>query len=136
MNTLDPPSLREPPPSLRTVAHLVYALHALSLGIGAFGAASVVGAFLFGWPSIVAVIINYVKRGEAEGTWLESHFRLQIRTFWFALLASAIIAAISAPLALILVGFATWAVGMFLLGIWASVRIVKGWLGLLDGRPV
>jgi len=32
------------------------------------------------------VILNYVKRGEARGTWLESHFRWQIRTFWFGLL--------------------------------------------------
>jgi uncharacterized membrane protein len=140
MNTSDQPasfgSTREPPASLLSVAHVVYGLHALSLGIGAFSAASVVGAFLFGWPSIIAVIINYMKRSEAEGTWLASHFRLQIRTFWFALLASALIAAISAPLALILVGFATWAVGMFVLGIWASVRIAKGWLRLFDRSPV
>jgi uncharacterized membrane protein len=45
----------------------------------------VLGSFLFGWPSIIAVIINYVKRSEARGTWLESHFDWQIRTFWFAL---------------------------------------------------
>jgi uncharacterized membrane protein len=136
MSTSDQPNLLEPPASLLGVVHVVYALHALSLCIGAFGAASVVGAFLFGWPSIIAVIINYVKRGEAEGSWLESHFRLQIRTFWFALLAAAMVAAISAPLALILVGFATWAIGMFVLGIWASVRIAKGWLRLLDRKPV
>ena len=52
----------------------VYALHALGLALGAFGAASVLGSFLFGWPSIIAVIINYVKRDQARGTWLESHF--------------------------------------------------------------
>lgn len=120
----------EPEASLVTVAHVVYGLHAVSLCIGAFGAASVVGAFLFGWPSIVAVILNYVKRGDARGTWLESHFRLQIRTFWLALIASAILAAISLPLALILIGFATWAVGLFVLGIWAGVRIARGWLKL------
>ena len=50
------------------------------------GAATVVGAFLTGWPSIIAVIVNYVKRSEARGTWLETHFRWQIRTFWFGLL--------------------------------------------------
>ena len=53
---------------------------------GIFGAASVIGAFLVGWPSIIAVILNYVKRSDVAGTWLESHFRWQIRTFWFALL--------------------------------------------------
>ena len=77
-----------PAPSLVTVTHLVYALHALSLLIGVTTAASIIGAFVFGVPSIIAVVINYVKRGEARGTYLESHFRWQIRTFWFALLWS------------------------------------------------
>jgi len=135
MTVTQQPVQLEPNPSLLTIVHLVYALHALSLCIGAWGAASIVGAFLFGWPSIIAVILNYVKRGEARGTWLESHFRLQIRTFWFALLWSALIAVISAPLALVLVGFATWAVGMFVLGIWACVRIVRGWLRLSARKP-
>src|SRR6185503_16931125 len=75
-----------PAPSLVKVAHLVYALHALSLLIGVTTAATIIGAFVFGVPSIVAVVINYLKRGEARGTFLESHFRWQIRTFWFALL--------------------------------------------------
>jgi uncharacterized membrane protein len=126
----------QPRQSLLTVVHVVYALHALSLCIGAWTAATVVGSFLFGWPSIIAVIMNYVFRGDAKGTWLEPHFRWQIRTFWLALLWSVLIAAVSAPLALILVGFATWAIGFFLLGIWAAVRIVRGWLRLKDGEPV
>ena len=64
----------------------IYALHALSLLTGILGAATIIGAFLTGWPSLIAVILNYVKRGDARGTWLESHFRWQIRTFWFGLL--------------------------------------------------
>src|SRR5205085_6137245 len=71
------------PHSLVTVTHFVYALHALSLLIGVLTAATVAGAFVFGVPSIVAVVINYLKRGDATGTFLESHFRWQIRTFWF-----------------------------------------------------
>jgi uncharacterized membrane protein len=135
MNTATQPAFSEPRSSLVTVTHLVYALHALSLGIGAWTAASVVGSFLFGWPSIIAVIINYVKRDDARGTWLEGHFSWQIRTFWFAVLWSALIAAISAPLALVLVGFATWAVGFFVLGIWAIIRVARGWLRLKAGEP-
>ena len=65
--------------------HLIYALHAFSLLTGIVGTATIVGAFLTGWPSIIAVILNYVKRSEAQGSWLESHFRWQIRTFWFGL---------------------------------------------------
>jgi uncharacterized membrane protein len=125
-----------PDASLVTISHVTYALHALGLAIGAFGTSTVVGAFLFGWPSIIAVIINYVKRGEARGTWLESHFTWQIRTFWFALLWAAAIGAVGAVLALVLVGFAVWIVGFFALGLWAIYRIARGWLALRDGRPV
>jgi uncharacterized membrane protein len=71
----------EPRPSLVTLTHVIYALHSVSLLIGITTAATVVGAFLFGWPSIIAVILNYVNRGETRGTWLQSHFRWQIRTF-------------------------------------------------------
>jgi uncharacterized membrane protein len=130
------PVLRAPSPSVVTVAHIVYALHGVSLAIGAFGAASVVGAFLFGWPSIIAVILNYVKRDEARGTWLESHFQWQIRTFWMALLWGVVIAVASAVLAIVLVGFAIWVVGLFALGVWAIIRIGRGWLVLSKRRAI
>src|SRR5688500_15227409 len=74
------------PKSLVDWTQIIYGLHALSLVIGILGTATVVGAFLLGWPSIIAVIMNYIKRSEARGTWLDSHFRWQIRTFWFGLL--------------------------------------------------
>lgn len=126
----------EPSPSLVTVTHVTYALHALGLAIGALGAASVIGSFLFGWPSIIAVIINYVKRGEARGTWLESHFTWQIRTFWFAMLWGTIIVVVGTLLAIVLVGIAIWIVGLFVLGLWAIYRIVRGWLALQAHRAV
>jgi uncharacterized membrane protein len=126
----------QPTRSLITIVHVVYALHMVSLAIGAFGAASVIGTFLFGWPSIIAVILNYAQRSDARGTWLESHFNWQIRTFWFALLWSTIVALVSLVLALVLVGFATWIAGLFALGLWAIYRITRGWLRLKDGRPV
>ena len=69
----DATTVREPDSSLITTLHVTYALHAVGLAIGAFGASTVIGSFIFGWPSIIAVIINYVKRGDARGTWLESH---------------------------------------------------------------
>lgn len=132
MNT-SMPDARTRTPGL-TVAHVVYALHAVGLVAGAFGAASVLGSFLFGWPSLIAVVLNYVYRGDVRGTWLESHFRWQIRTFWFALLWAVVVAVVSAPLALIVIGFGTWIVGMALLGLWAIYRIGRGWLALKDGR--
>lgn len=125
-----------PRSSLVVTAHAVYALHALSLCIGAWTAATVVGSFLFGWPSIIAVVLNYTMRGDARGTWLESHFEWQISTFWRAVLWSLGIAAVAIPLALILVGFGVWFVGFFILGIWASIRIGRGWLRLNSGRAM
>ncbi|MDH4051424.1 MAG: hypothetical protein OEU93_07570 [Rubrivivax sp.] len=126
----------EAPDSLVRTTHIVYALHGLGLALGAFGAASVLGSFLFGWPSIIAVIVNYMYRGDARGTWLESHFTWQIRTFWFAFAWAVLVALVSIPLTLIVVGIATWAAGMFLLGVWAIYRIARGWLRLKDHRPM
>ncbi len=125
-----------PSDSLVTITHVVYALHTLSLVIGAFGAASIIGAFVFGWPSIIAVIINYVKRNEARGTYLESHFSWQIRTFWWALLLAVIIGVLGLVLAVVIVGFAIWIIGFFALGIWAIYRIARGWLKLKDLQPM
>ena len=127
---------REPDPSLITITQVTYALHALGLAIGAFGASTIVGSFVFGWPSIIAVIINYVKRGEARGTWLESHFTWQIRTFWFAMLWACLIFFTGLLLAIVLVGFAIWIVGLFILGIWAVYRIVSGWMRLQNRQPM
>ena len=95
---------------------LIYALHAFSLLTGILGAATVIGAFLTGWPSIIAVILNYVKRGETRGTWLESHFRWQILTLGLGLLV------VWLPLALVT--------------IWFVYRIVRGWMGLGARRPM
>ena len=125
-----------PTSSLVTLTHVVYALHAVSLVIGAFGAATVIGAFLFGWPSIIGVIINYVKRDEARGTFLESHFKWQIRTFWYALLWAVVAFLVSLPLMVVLIGFLTWPVLMFALGVWAIYRIARGWLALRDGKAM
>ena len=134
--TTDTSTSGTPSPSLVTVAHVVYGLHTVSLVIGALGTVSIIGAFLFGWPSIIAVIINYVKRSEANGTWLESHFRWQIRTFWFALLWVAIVVIVSILLIPVLIGFATLPLGLIALGIWAIYRIARGWLRLNDGKPI
>jgi uncharacterized membrane protein len=119
-----------PSDGLIRLTHLMYLLHAIGLGIGAFSqAATVVGAFVFGWTSIIAIIINYVKRDEVRGTFLESHFRWQASTFWWCLLWLVI----GAVLYVLLVGFLlNWLV-FGLVGIWAIYRIARGWLAL-DGR--
>ena len=136
MTTFEQPQTTVPDPSLITIAHVVYALHAVSLIIGAMGAATIVGSFLFGWPSIIAVIINYVKRSEARGTFLESHFRWQIATFWYALLWAMLSMLVSLLLTPVLIGFLIWPLLMFALGIWAIYRVARGWLTLREGKPI
>jgi len=124
----------EPGESMVTWTHAIYALHALSLIVGIVGVATVAGAFLFGWPSIIAVILNYVKRGEARGTWLESHFRWQIRTFWFGLLWVAlcglfVVATLGIGVLIVWMPFG-------LVGLWFIYRIARGWIQLKDRQPM
>ena len=100
--------------SLKSVATVVYALQALS--------------FLWGVTAVVGVIINYVKREDARGTLYESHFDWQIRSFWWGL-AWLVVGIV---LAFLLVGFLV----LFVAWIWMIYRVVKGWLKLIDGKPV
>ena len=131
---LPEPTGRTSTDALVTWTNVIYLLHAFSLLTGILGAATVIGAFLVGWPSIIAVILNYVKRGEARGTWLDSHFRWQIRTFWFGLLWVGLC---------VFFVVITFGVGVLIawlpLGIvslWFIYRIARGWLRLLDRRPL
>ena len=112
----------------------IYALHAFSLLTGIIGAATIVGAFLTGWPSIIAVILNYVKRGDVRGTWLESHFRWQIRTFWFGLLWVSLCALF--VLLTLGIGIIIAWLPFLLTGLWFIYRIVKGWMALRSRRPM
>jgi len=124
-------------PKLVQYTHWIYGLHALSILIGVLTTASIVGKFIFGWPSIIAVVMNYARRAEVRGTWLEGHFRWQIRTFWFALLWVLVIAVISAPLVLIVgLGLITGFIGLGIIGIWAIYRVARGWMALRDSRPM
>ena len=107
---------------------LIYALHAFSLLTGILGTATVIGAFLVGWPSIIAVILNYVKRGESHGTWLVSHFRWQIRTFWFGVLWVGL-CVLFVIFTLGIGIFFVW-IPLIVVTIWFVYRIVRGWLQL------
>lgn len=116
--------------------NLVYGLHALSILIGILSTSFIVTAFIFGLPSIIAVIMNYVRRSEVRGTWLESHFRWQIATFWIALAAFIGVTLVFGPLVFIVIGIPLLLLGYFLIGIWAIYRVARGWLALRDGRSM
>jgi uncharacterized membrane protein len=121
-----------PQAGLVRLTHVIYALHAFSAVMGVISSAAVVTAFLTGWPSILAVILNYARRAAVRGTYLESHFRWQIRTFWFAcfwvLLAVLLFATIlGIPLAWLII---------VVTGLWVLYRIGRGWLALNDGDEI
>jgi len=100
--------------SLKNIATAVYALQAAS--------------FFLGITYFVAIILDYIKRDDARGTWLESHFRWQIRTFWYSLLWFVL-----GAITLVVI------IGYFILvanGLWLIYRIAKGWLNLNDGKPM
>ena len=122
----------EPLPSAVMVAQIVYALHAFAIVVGIVGSASVVGSFVGSAPSIIAVILNYVKRGDAYGTWLESHYSWQIRTFWWTLLWALVAIALVFTFVLIPVAVVI-AVSLTL---WVIYRIARGWLRLQDQMPM
>lgn len=100
--------------SAKTLTTIIYALYAAS--------------YFVGITAIVAIVINYIKKEDVAGTFLESHFRWQIRTFWFGLLWGAL----GGITVLIIIG---WAV-LIADGIWIIYRIVKGWLRLNENKPM
>jgi uncharacterized membrane protein len=132
----NPVEQRVPEPTLVSYTHWMYGLHALSAAIGVLTSATIVGNFLFGVPSIIAVIMNYLKRDEARGTWLESHFSWQLRTFWLAALWVVIVWALSLPFFLVIFGFAMLVIGITVIGLWLIYRVARGWLKLRDGQPI
>jgi uncharacterized membrane protein len=135
MSTPIPPMSAEAPhvdESLVTYTHVIYALHALAVVIGITTMHTIVGSFVGGLPSIIAVIMNYARRSATRGTYLESHFRWQIRTFWYALLW----AVVCGMLMLTIIGIPLALLGLAALGIWIAYRVIRGWVSLRDHRPM
>src|SRR3990170_8647248 len=129
-------AFRVPDEGLVAWTHVIYGLHALAVLIGVTSAATVVGAFVFSLPSIVAVVLSYLKRGEAAGTFLESHYRWLIRTFWFAVLWGAIAIVITLALVLTLVGILVAWLPVLVVGVWLIYRVARGWLALKEGQAL
>ena len=134
MNSPHPAPLTagQPSENMVTVTHLVYALHAFAVFSAVAGSAIIIFSFIASLPSIAAVIINYWNQTAVRGTWLESHFRWQIRTFWFAVMWVALavllmLTVIGVPFALLLILIA---------GLWILYRVVRGWWVLTQRRTL
>lgn len=118
-------------PNLITLMYIIYGLHFFSAVTGVLSSAFVVTAFLSGWPSIIGLVLSYIKISDVDGTYLHSHFTWMIRTFWFAFLWIVLSLALALtffgiPLAFLLVCFT---------GVWVLYRIIRGVLCLLDEKP-
>lgn len=124
-----------------------------SKGVATFVYALQAASVLTGVTLLVAVIVNYVKLNEARGTWVETHFRWQIRTFWYSLLLGLLLGVVIVLLTLGAVGAAAGgsdagaagaAVSAGLLGmagglaifVWFAYRVVKGWMRLSENQPI
>jgi uncharacterized membrane protein len=124
---------RQPPVN---AALLVYALFAITAVIGVASHGFPLFAPLLGLVGIVAIIIAYVKRGDAAGTWVASHFTWLIRTFWWSLLWALLGGLVMITLGLILIGipiaFGIWAVDT----IWVIYRVIRGYLRFHESQPI
>jgi uncharacterized membrane protein len=135
MSDPNPPITAEAPrvdESLITYTHVIYALHALAVLVGITTFHTIVLSFVGSLPSIVAVIMNYARRSATHGTFLESHFRWQIRTFWYALLWTCVCVLLIVTLVGALIGLP----GLAAVGIWIAYRVIRGWLALRDRKPM
>lgn len=127
-----PLQVGQPSENMVTLTHLIYALHAFAVVTGVLGSATILGSFIASLPSIAAVVLNYVKQGAVRGTWLESHFRWQIRTFWFAVLwvMAALLMAVT------LIGLPAAVLVLIGASLWVLYRVVRGWWTLIDRRAL
>ena len=139
--------------------HVMYALHAFAGFLGVTSGATIIGAFVFGLPSILAIFMNYARRDAVRGTWLESHFEWQTKTFWTAAVLLVALIGIAIVLGLFgVVSFLTtpftgpvgvaggaagfggawlaFTVGAIVTGIWILYRVIRGWMALRDGKAI
>lgn len=119
-------------PNLVILTYVIYGLHLFSAITGVISSALIVTAFLTGWPSILGIILNYIKRSDVRGTYLDSHFTWQIRTFWFSLLwlliaGFAFITLIGIPVSIAIV---------VIVGVWVLYRMLRGVLRLMKELPM
>jgi uncharacterized membrane protein len=132
MDARPPEVVTVPSSGLVTLTHVMYGMHVFSALMGMLGPMFIVTAFLTGWPSIIAIIINYVKRSDVRGTYLDSHFGWQLRTFWYAVLG----ATVALLLVFTLIGIPLAWVLVVVLGLWVLYRLIRGWITLLEGRSM
>jgi uncharacterized membrane protein len=127
---------RPEPQSLLSYTQIVYVLQTLPVIIALVSGRTVVRSFVFTLPSIIGVIMSYARLPAVAGTFLESHHRWLIRTFWMALAGYVALWIVTLPLKLIVIGFPLFYMGVAMLALWIIYRLARGWLALHNRRPV
>jgi uncharacterized membrane protein len=115
------------------------------LAYALFGTAAVIGLVSSGFPviapflgliGIAGLIVAYVKRDDARGTWVESHLRWLIRTFWFSFLWAVIGWIVLVVLGIILIGIPIALLIWAAASIWVIYRVIRGYLLFKDSKPI
>ena len=131
-----PANASGPSQSLISTTLLVYALFGVAAVAGLVSSGFPLVAPLVGLIGIIGLILAYVKRSDAAGTWLQSHYRWLIRTFWFSLLWGLVGGLVLVTLGLILIGipiaFCIWIAAT----IWVMYRLIRGYVLFNDSKPV
>jgi len=91
-----------------------------------------IGVLTGGIAFIVAIVLNYIKRDDVAGTFLESHFEWQIRTFWISLIWGIVGFVLAITVFLLPAAWIIW----FVVMIWVIYRAIKGLLNLLENKPM
>jgi uncharacterized membrane protein len=123
-------------PSELGYTQIVYALQALPVAIALISSRTVAHGFLFTLPSIIAVIMAYARLSAVAGTYLETHLRWLIHTFWIALVGYVLLWIVTLPLTLVLIGIPLYYLGLIILAAWIIYRLVRGFRALLAHRAV
>ena len=119
-----------------TAGVIAYALYGIAAIAALVSSGLPLIAPLFGLLGIVGVIVCYVKKDEAAGTWVASHFTWLIRTFWWSLLWAVLGWLVMFTLGLILIGIPIALAIWFVAGIWVIYRVIRGYLLFKDSRPI
>ena len=115
-----------------SLVYVIYGLHFFSALNGVLSSAFILTSFFTGWPSIIAVILSYIKRSDAVDTYLQSHFDWVIQTFWYAFFWLII----SILIALTFFGLPIAFVMVVITGLWVIYRIIRGVLNLMDEKNI
>jgi uncharacterized membrane protein len=126
------PVMSVPPPSLVSTTVLVYALFTIGAIAGMVSSGFPLVLPLVGFLGIAGVVLAYVKRGDAEGSWLASHYHWLIRTFWFSLVWGIIGGVFFVTLIGIPLAFVIW----FAATVWVIYRLIRGWVLFKDNKAI